>query len=83
MSRRPERAKGPEPARFTHGVCSQCGTPRSRMNPAWLRWKRQRAELTLRAFADKAGVSAPYICDIELGRRTCLPEMRARYEALR
>jgi transcriptional regulator with XRE-family HTH domain len=53
------------------------------MNPAWLRWKRQRAELTLRAFADKAGVSAPYICDIELGRRTCLPEMRARYEALR
>lgn len=71
-----------QPAKFTHQSCPTCGTPRSVVNGEWLRFVRKGAGLTLRQFAERAGVSAPYICDIELNRRNCLPEMRARYEAL-
>lgn len=49
---------------------------------AWLRDTRKRAGLTLRQFAERRGVSAAYICDIEKNRRNCLPAMKAAYEAL-
>jgi DNA-binding XRE family transcriptional regulator len=68
------------PAKFTHQACPRCGTPQSRLNGAWLRRVREAAGLTLREFAQRAGVSAAYICDIEHNRRNCLPEMRKNYE---
>jgi len=71
-----------EPNKFTRGACSRCGTPQAVLNGAWLRYRREAAGLTLREFATRRGVSAPYISDIEKNRRNCLPEMRAAYEAL-
>ncbi len=72
--------KDKPPPKFTHGSCPTCGSPKSVINGAWLRFVRLRAGLTLREFAKRAGVSAPYICDIERNRRNCLPEMRKNYE---
>lgn len=69
-------------SKFTYGACPRCGAPQSMLNGAWLRKCRERAGLTLREFATRAGVSAPYICDIEKNRRNCLPGMRALYEGL-
>lgn len=77
-----ERMSEKEPAKFTDQACQTCGASRAVLNGAWLRFVRQRAGLTLREFATRAGVSAPYISDIERNRRNCLPAMRARYEAL-
>lgn len=67
-------------AKFTERPCPACGTPKSVVNGAWLRERRKRAGLTLREFAKRAGVSEAYICNIELGRRNCLPSMRDAYE---
>lgn len=68
--------------KFQDAPCSRCGTPLAVLNAAWLRQVRLSAKVSLCAFAEAAGVSSAYICDIEHGRRHCLPEMRARYEAL-
>lgn len=69
-------------AKFTDQPCQRCGAPRRVVSPDWLRAKRLAAGLTLREFAARRGVSAPYISDIEHGRRNCLPAMLAAYEAL-
>ena len=66
--------------KFHDEPCERCGTPRSVINGAWLRERRKRAGMTLRAFAIRQGVSAAYICDIEKNRRNCLPAMRDAYE---
>lgn len=66
--------------KFRDQPCPQCGTPRSVINGAWLRERRVAAGFTLRDFAKRVGVSAPYICDIERNRRNCLPAMRDAYE---
>lgn len=68
--------------KFTHQSCPTCGSPRSVVNGAWLRLRRERAGLTLIEFAARANVSAAYICDIEHNRRRCLPAMRDHYERL-
>ena len=67
-------------SKFTHSTCPTCGTPRSVINGAWLRERRLRAGFTLRGFAMRVGVSAPYISDIEHNRRRCLPGMRDAYD---
>lgn len=71
-----------EVAKFRNAPCCQCGSPQSVIDGGWLRARRLRAGLTLREMARRTGFSAPYICDIELNRRKCLPNMRAAYEAL-
>ena len=68
--------------KFRDEPCGQCGTPRSVVDGAWLRAKRREAGLTLREMARRLEFSAPYICDVELNRRNCTPEIRAAYEAL-
>ena len=68
--------------KFKPQPCRACGAPQSTINGAWLRTVREKAGLTLREFAERAGVSAPYISDIERNRRNCLPNMRKRYEDL-
>ncbi len=69
-------------AKFRDHPCSQCGSLKPVINGAWLRSRRQRAGLSLRAMALRLGFSAAYVCDIELNRRNCLPPVRAAYEAL-
>lgn len=69
-------------AKFRSEPCPHCGTPRSVVEGAWLRERRLRAGLTLRQMAERQGVSAAYVCDVEKNRRNCLPKMRAAYEAL-
>jgi len=68
------------PPKFIDEPCPRCGSPSRVVNGAWLRFVRKRVGLTLRQFAKRAGVSAPYICDIERNRRNCLPAMREQYE---
>lgn len=67
-------------AKFHDRPCSHCGMPHTVLNGAWLRERRKRAGYSLRAFAERVGVSAAYICDIEHNRRNCLPTMRDAYE---
>lgn len=69
-------------AKFIERPCPTCGTGRAIVSGEWLRERRKAAGLSLREFAARVGVSAPYICDIEKNRRNCLPKMRAAYEAL-
>ena len=66
--------------KFKSESCSKCGSLHSVINGAWLRERRKRAGLTLRDFAKRVGVSAPYISDIEKNRRNCLPAMLDAYE---
>ena len=49
----------------------------------WLRNKRMRCGLSLREMARKLGISAMYLCDIELGRRRCPDWIRIRYGKVR
>lgn len=44
--------------------------------------KRQAAKLTLREMARALDFSAPYICDVELGRRHCTADLLKAYESL-
>jgi ribosome-binding protein aMBF1 (putative translation factor) len=53
-----------------------------RVNPGWLRMTRERAGLSLRQLARSVRFSAPYISDIELGRRRCTDQIFAEYERL-
>lgn len=69
--------------KFIPSPCPTCGTPKSIINGAWLRNERKTAGLTLREMARRLGLSAPFICDVELNRRNCSPKVRAAYEALR
>jgi DNA-binding XRE family transcriptional regulator len=66
--------------KFKQEACRLCGTPRTVVDGAWLRERRKKAGYSLRAFADRVGVSPAYICDIEHNRRNCLPSMRDAYE---
>jgi predicted transcriptional regulator len=71
-----------EPQKFQHGCCTKCGTPRSVLNPKWLRAKRERAGLSLRDVAPKVGFSIVYLSDIERGNRACPVKVREVYETL-
>lgn len=77
MARDPHRVK---PEKFSDQPCPRCGSPERVINPKWLRAVRLAAGLTLRAMATRSHVSVPYLCDIEHGRRNCLPKMAANYE---
>jgi transcriptional regulator with XRE-family HTH domain len=51
-------------------------------NGAWLRWKRQRADLGLREMGRRVGFTAVYLSDIERGNRNCPPKVRDAYDRL-
>lgn len=68
--------------KYADRPCPTCGAPRSIVNGDWLREQRERARLTLREVARRLGFSAPYISDIELGRRNCTPAILEFYEQL-
>ena len=56
--------------------------PNPLLAPGWkLRERRQRHGVTLRALARAMRISAPYLHDLEHGRRTINPTLRGRYRA--
>jgi hypothetical protein len=69
---------------FKADACPRCGgTGDTRaVNPAWLKERRQRANVTLKKLADSLGFSAAYLCDIEFGRRAVSAQIHDAYRAL-
>jgi hypothetical protein len=63
-------------------TCRRCGSVVEVPDGASLRAVRQAAGLGLRAFAETVGVSAAYVCDVELNRRRVTPRMEDAYAAL-
>lgn len=64
--------------------CPRCGgsgrVPDDRVLGAVMRAKRTAADLSLRDMAKRTGVTASYLCDLELGRRQWGAKQRAMYE---
>lgn len=59
--------------------CTRCGSllPSGEYNPEWVRFTRLTAGVSMRELARRIGISAPYLSDIEHGRRKC-PERVAQ-----
>ncbi len=69
--------------KFRTEQCPRCGAREVKVvNPLWLRATRERAGLSLRELARRAGFTASYLCDIELGRRRVTRSMAALYERI-
>ena len=71
----------PVPRQLT--ACSKCGSLVERPSPEALRQMRRDAGLTLREFAERQGLSAAYLCDIEHGNRNCTPAIEVAYVSLK
>ena len=73
------------PKQKTHVPCGRCdGTgKRETWNGAWLRWKREKANVGLREFARKVGVQHSVISEIESNARACPARILDAYQALR
>lgn len=67
------------PAKYAPHTCIHCGVRSETINGAWLRWKRERASLGLRALARRSGVSAAYLSDIERGHRRVTDRVERLY----
>lgn len=64
--------------------CRSCNQTVQRINGAHLRQLREASEVSLRELARRMELSAPYLSDLELNRRTCNAALYARYrKALR
>lgn len=70
--------------KYTTVQCLNCGgTGKIKsINPAYLRKRREDAEIGVREFARQLGLSAAYISDVELGRRFPTAEIIHAYEKL-
>ena len=68
--------------KYIETPCPHCGSPRSVVDGAWLRERRELAGLTLREMSRRMGFSAPYLSDVEWNRRNRLPAIVKAYEAL-
>lgn len=68
--------------KFTLQPCPTCKHPRLVVSWNWLRERRRKAKVTLREVARRLEFSAPYISDIEHGRRRCTAKIQQFYEAL-
>lgn len=62
--------------------CVTCGGPTQKLNGLWLRERREKSEMSLRAFARQVKLSAPYISDIERNNRNCPQDIQRTYEQL-
>lgn len=70
------------PKKYRDEPCSKCGASQTVVDGAWLRALRIVAGYSLRAVAAKLNFSAPYLSDVERGRRAALPHIVKGYEAL-
>ena len=62
-----------------HEPCSLCGGPRAFMDGSALRVQRRRRGVSLRKLAAEMGLTASYLCDLELNRRHCFLAMAKRF----
>jgi DNA-binding XRE family transcriptional regulator len=63
-------------------TCRACGGKVTKLNPAWLRKTREAAGLSQEAMAKRVGVSAPYLSQVESGKRGGSPRVLAAYQQL-
>ena len=70
------------PPKTTIDVCPHCQARRVVTNGAWLRWKRETAQIDQRALAASLGLSGPYLSDIERNRRDCPARVLRAYREL-
>lgn len=68
--------------KFKRMPCPTCGAPRSIVDGAWLRQRRNAAHFSLRDMGARLGLSIVYLSDIERNNRTCPRKVRDAYEAL-
>jgi len=65
--------------------CPKCGGKGKIEDPRWrseeLLKKMHRSGYSLRAIADKMGMSPPYLSDLTRGNRVVSPEMEARFNS--
>ncbi len=54
-----------------------------RLNPLWMRLMRECSGISLREVAKKLKLSAPYISDVELGKRAGNSDIWNYYESLK
>ncbi len=66
-------------AMYNTEPCPTCGKGREVVNPAYLRAIREEAGLSLREMGRRIGVTATYLCDVELGRRRCTSVIERAY----
>ena len=78
-----ERKKG-MPPKWIQVACDHCNGKGAveRVNPKWLREMRVTAGTSLRAMARTIGVSAPFLSDVELGRRNANVAILKAYGAI-
>jgi len=62
--------------------CPHCGAAMKVPSGRWLRKRRLAAGLTLRALGKRAGLTAAYLCDVELGRRRVTERLLGVYERI-
>jgi transcriptional regulator with XRE-family HTH domain len=67
----------------TRVPCGCCGQLRSVVNGAYLRWRRERAQLDQRTLARQLGISGPYLSDLERNRREIPALILRAYQKLR
>jgi|WetSurMetagenome_2_1015567.scaffolds.fasta_scaffold15552_2 transcriptional regulator with XRE-family HTH domain len=53
------------------------------MTGSQLRYRRERSKISLRALASRMGISASYLCDLELGRRSSTEQLAMADRVLR
>lgn len=70
------------PPAFLERPCRTCGHPRRVRNGDYLRALREREGLSLREVARRLALSAPYLSDVERGRRAVTPALWAGYRAV-
>lgn len=58
--------------------CPLCGGTRKRLNGPWLRYRRVEIEQSLRTIAQRVGISAAYLSDLERNRREASDEVESR-----
>lgn len=77
----PESVGGRRPSVMRTIHCISCNGRGHvvRLNPAWLRFMREKAGISLRAMARHLGVSPAYVCDVEHGLRAVPDAWRAEY----
>jgi len=83
MGDRVREADKKAPPKTILNTCPCCSNTRKTINGAWLRWKRELAEIDQRSLAKKLGISGPYLSDIERNRRECPFSILVAYSRLR
>ena len=69
--------------KYTLVRCGHCGMIRKVAAYPWLRDRRMKYGISLRAMSKRMGFSAAYISDVELGRRLCTKTILKFYEELK